>query len=81
MLATTVIFAYNQAIELIKKKNIVKAWELVKTHLQIYPYIFDFLRFAFWLAVENGDYDNAFRILNRLKQVMSKEDYQIISLF
>ena len=77
MLATTVVFAYNQAIELIKKKNIVKAWELVKTHLQIYPYIFDFLRFAFWLAVENGDYDNAFRILNRLKQVMSIEDYQI----
>ena len=76
MLATTVLIAYNQAIELIKKKNIIESWELVKKHLQIYPYIVDFLRFAFWLAVENGDYDNASRILNRLKQAISTEDYQ-----
>jgi len=76
LLATTVVFAYNRALELIEKKNIIKAWELLRTHLQIYPYVFEFLRVAFWLAIENGDYENAFKILKRIKPVISKEDFQ-----
>ena len=76
LLATTVVFAYNRALELIEKKNIIKAWELLRTHLQIYPYVFEFLRVAFWLAIENGDYENAFKILKRIKPVISNEYFQ-----
>ena len=76
LLATTVVLAYNRALKLTEKKHIIKAWELVRTHLQIYPYIFEFLRLALWLAIENGDYEYAFKILKRLQPVISKEDYQ-----
>ena len=76
LLATTVVLAYNRALELTEKKHIIKAWEQVRTHLQIYPYIFEFLKLALWLAIENGDYEDAFKILKRLQPVISKEDYQ-----
>jgi len=76
LLATTVILAYNKALELKDKKHIIKSWELIKTHLFIYPYVYEILSFSYWLAIENGDYKNAVKILNQLKPVMSLENYQ-----
>ena len=76
LLATTVILAYNKALELKDKKHIIKSWELIKTHLFIYPYVYEILSFSYWLAIENGDYKSAVKILNQLKPVMSLENYQ-----
>ena len=75
LLSSTVVLAYNKAIELVEKKHLIKAWDILKSHLQVYPYVFEFLKLAFWLSIENGDYENTFKILKRLKPVISKEDY------
>ena len=75
VLANIMLSTYNEAIKLKDKKKIVKAWEITKQNIFIYPFIIEQLNLAFLLAVQNGEYDIAKGIIERLRGYLG-DQYQ-----
>jgi len=77
LLYITALSGYNRSIKLIEQKNIIKAWGIIKEQLNICPFLVDLLQLGYLLALENGDYEYASRILNQLKSIFSEDEYQL----
>ena len=75
VLANIILSKYNEAIKLKDKKKIVKAWEITKQNIFIYPFIIEQLNLAFLLAVQNGEYDIAKGLIERLRGYLG-DQYQ-----
>lgn len=77
VLYITALSGYNRSIKLIEQKNIIKAWGIIKEQLNICPFLVDLLQLGYLLALEKGNYEYVYKILNQLKPVIADDEYQI----
>jgi hypothetical protein len=77
ILYITALSGYNRSIKYLEHNHIIKSWEIIKEQLYICPFLVDLLLLGYLLAVENGDYKYASKILNQLKPFFSEDEYQL----
>lgn len=68
------ILKYNEAIASLEAGDIDTAWDQISSSIAIYPYTNITLYFAFYLAIEIGEYSAAQKFLTHLHRFLSEPE-------
>ena len=77
LLVNLVQSEYNRALTLAQNRNYLEAWRVIRDSVTIYPYLHVPIKFAYYLAIEVGEYRYAHECLNRLRPVLTDEQFQV----
>ena len=75
LLVNLVQSEYNRALAQAKNKNYLEAWTVMRDSLGIYPYLPVPIGFAYYLAIQVGEYQYAYECLNRLNSVSTDQEF------
>jgi len=72
LLESIVLRKYNRSLALLESQSILQAWDEIREGMVIFPFLVTPLLYAFYLAIEVGEFESAQIYLTRLKPALQE---------